>query len=122
MDAILAHIDSATSAEMGYLLPELERRKILVADTPLYCHGNRITCFYRFRGQQFLWACAHIGHDQTGRIKVPARAAATAALQTGLIALTRCRRCGDGFALIMETDRSITPHRGPSPTFTEVVD
>jgi hypothetical protein len=94
----------------------------LIADTPQYCHGNRITCFYQFRGKQYVWFCAHLGYGQTGKIKVPAKAARTADLFAGLIALTRCRKCGDSFHFCMEPDRTIWPLREPPPTFAEVAE
>lgn len=126
IEKILSKLDAGekiSHAEWGELLPELARRKTLIADTPQYCCGKLLTCFYKFRGkQQFLWVAGHVGHDQAGRTKVPARAASTAKMAAGFITVTRCRQCGDSFILVMEADRSISVRRGESPTFARVMD
>jgi hypothetical protein len=125
VDAILARIDTEhapTHEEMGFLLPELERRKVLIADAPGHCCGSkRIACFYQFRGKQFLWVCAHIGYGQAGKVKVPALAVPTAVLPVGLVAITRCRQCGHGWALTLDPERtSITSNKLPPPIWAEV--
>src|SRR5215212_4380582 len=106
VDAILARIGTAhppTYEDMGFLLPELERRKVLIADSPGYCCGNkRIACSYQFRGERFLWVCAHIGYGEAGKTKVPALAVPSAVLPVGLVAITRCRQCGHGWALTLD--------------------
>lgn len=123
---ILSKLDAGekiSHAEWGELLPELVRLKKLVADRPQYCCGHLLTCFYKFRGkQQFLWVAGHVGHDQAGRTKVPAIAASTAKMAAGFITVTRCRRCGDGFTLVMEADRSISVCRGLPPAFARVAE
>jgi len=124
VNTILARIGTEhppTYTEMGFLLPELERRKILIADTPQFCCGKRIACFYRFRDQQFLWACAHHGYGQEGKIKVPAAAILTAPLPIGVAIITWCRRCGDSFFLVVEPDRTVNIHRQQPPIWTQVV-
>jgi hypothetical protein len=122
VDDILARIDSEqppTYTEMGVLLPELEQRNVLIADTPEYCHGKRLACFYQFRGQQFLWICAHVGYGQAGKVKVPAAAVSTAYLPVGIVALTTCKRCGHGY--LLANDRThITVSKQPRPIWTEV--
>ena len=123
VDAILARIVTGhppTHEEMGFLLPELERRKVLIADTPQHC-CKRIACFYQFRGRHFLWVGAHLGYRRTGRIKVPASAVPTANLPAGFVALTRCRQCGDSFVLWLEpVGRTIIIQRRPPPIWTEL--
>jgi hypothetical protein len=125
VDAILTRIDTeqkATYAEMGFLLPELERKRKLIADTPQYCHGDRIACFYQFRGRQYVWFCAHVSYGQDGRIKIPAKAVRTADMPVGWFAVTRCRRCGDSFHFFMQQDRTIMRHRDVPSTFAQVAD
>jgi hypothetical protein len=126
MDAveILARWDRAELIgydELGFLFPYLARKKQLTADTPQWCHDNLITCFYHFRGVQFVWAAAHKVKEAGKWVTVSAKAVPTAQLGVGWFAVTRCRDCGDGFHLIMEPDRSITIHRDSAPTFGQVV-
>jgi hypothetical protein len=124
VDAILGRIGTEnppTHREMGFLLPELERRKVLIADTPQHC-CKRIACFYQFRGQQYLWVGAHLGYGHTGKIKLPESAVPTANLPAGFVALTRCRQCGDSFVLWLDPGRTIVIQRRPAPIWTEVAD
>ena len=71
MDAldILARLDAdqpVTFRELGYLLPELERRRHLKVERAER-HCNKIFArSYRYRGRQFLWVGPHLGNYETG--------------------------------------------------------
>jgi hypothetical protein len=79
MDAldILARFDAGqpvTPRELGYLLPELERRGHLeVWRTERHC--NRVFArSYRYGGRQFLWVGPHLGNYEYGIAQVKAAA------------------------------------------------
>jgi hypothetical protein len=133
MDAldILARIDDGqpvTHEELGYLLPELERRgHIKVERVERHCK-KIFARTYRYRGRQFLWAGGHLGNYQTGIAPVPAAACEiTPDLKTPtFLAVTTCRKCRCGLVLaggipgLGQRMRRAQPRTGrccsPSPT------
>ena len=129
MDAldILARIDScqpATGQELGYLLPELERRgHIKVERVERHCK-KIFERTYRYRSRQFLWVGGHLGNYQTGIGPVPAVAGEiTPDLKLpSFLAVTTCRKCRCGLVLVLESPMTITVIPGPPPTFATVVD
>jgi hypothetical protein len=124
---ILARIDGgqpATGQELGYLLPELERRGHIKVEMVERCCKKISARIYRYRGRQFLWVGGHLGNYPTGIAPVPAVAGAiTPDLKTPtFLAITTCRKCGCGLVLILESPMTIRIVPGPPPTFATVVD
>ena len=129
MDAldILARIDAgqpATGQELGYLLPELERRGHLKVERVERCCERIFARSYRYRGRQFLWVGPHLGNYESGIAQVKAAAfELTPAIQTPtFLAVTTCRKCRRGLVLFLEYPMTIRIVPGPPPTFTKVVD
>jgi hypothetical protein len=129
MDAldILARIDAgepATARELGYLLPELERRRLLKVERVERCCERIFARSYRYRGRQFLWVGPHLGNYESGIAQVKAAAfELTPAIQTPtFLAVTTCRKCRRGLVLFLEYPMTIRIVPGPPPTFTKVVD
>jgi hypothetical protein len=128
MDAIdiLARIDGGqpvTPQELGYLLPELERRGHLKVELVERCCKKVFARIYRYRGRQILWVAGHLGNYQTGIAQVPAAAfAITPDLKTPtFLAVTTCKKCRRGLVLLMESPPTITIVPSPPPTFATVV-
>jgi hypothetical protein len=128
MDAldILARIDAgqpATSKELGYLLPELERRGHLKVERVECCCKKIFARAYRYRGRQFLWVGAHLGNYESGIAAVKASAMEiTPNIQTPtFLAVTTCKKCRRGLVLFLESPMTIRIVPGPPPTFTRLV-
>ena len=129
MDAldILARIDAgqpATPRELGYLLPELERRGHLKVERAER-HCNRVFArSYRYGGKQFLWVGPHLGNYEYGIAQVKAAAMEiTPDIQTPtFLAVTTCRECRCGLVLFLESPMIIRIVPGVPPTFGRVVD
>jgi hypothetical protein len=129
MDAldILARLDGGqpvTGEELGYLLPEFERRGHIKVDMVQRCCKKIFARAYRYRGRQFLWVGGHLGNYQTGIAPVPAVAGEiTPGLKLPLfLAITTCRKCRRGLVLVLESPMTITVIPGAPPTFATVVD
>jgi hypothetical protein len=128
MDAldILARIDCGqpvTPQEIGYLLPELERRGRIKVETVERCCKKIFARIYRYRGRQVLWVGAHLGNYQTGIAQAPA---AAFEIQPNLktptfLAVTTCRKCRRGLVLALDSPITITVIPSPPPTFATVV-
>ena len=129
MDAldILARIGDSqpvTGQELGYLLPELERRRLLKVEK-VERHCNRIFArSYRYRGRQFLWVAPHLGNYESGIAQVKAAAfEITPDIQTPtFLAVTTCRECRRGLVLSLDSPMTIGILLGAPPTFTRIVD
>ena len=133
MDAldILARIDAGqpvTHEELGYLLPELERRgHAQKAYTAQHCCDRAVARIYRFRGRQVLWICGQLGYNQTGIVKVPPRAVVLTDKPPGFhlhgyISTTTCKKCGRGWHFFRDSLTEIAVVPGAPPTFTQIVD
>ena len=129
MDAldILARFDGGqpiTPRELGYLLPELDRRgRLKVERAERHC--NRVFArSYRYGGRQFLWVGPHLGNYEYGIAQVKAAAMEiTPDIQTPtFLAVTTCRECRCGLVLFLESPMIIRIVPGPPPTFATVVD
>ena len=129
MDAldILARLDGGqpvTPRELGYLLPELERRRLLKVEK-VERHCNIIFArSYRYSDRQFLWVAPHLGNYESGIAQVKAAAfEITPDMQTPtFLAVTTCRECRRGLVLFLESPMIIRIVPGPPPTFGRVVD
>ena len=143
MDAldILVRIDAgqpATARELGYLLPELERRGHLEVEKAERCCNKIFARSYRYRGRLFLWVGPHVGNYETGIAQVKAAAfEITPNIQTPtLLAVTTCRKCRRGLVLFLESVTCSLTHKqnsenrltgtirivpSPPPTFTRLV-
>jgi hypothetical protein len=129
MDAldILARIDGGqpvTGQELGYLLPELERRGHIKVEMVERCCKKIFARMYRHRRRLFLWVGGHLGNYQSGIAPVPAVAGEiTPDLKTpSFLAVTTCRKCRRGLVLILESPMTIRIVPGRPPTFATVVD
>jgi hypothetical protein len=132
MDAldILARIDGGqpvTHEELGYFLPELERRGHIKAEMVRRCCAKIFVRIYRFRGRQFLWVGGQLGYHQTGIVKVPPRAVILTAMPPGFqlhgyISTITCRKCGRGWHFFRDSLTEIAVIPGAPPTFATVVD
>jgi hypothetical protein len=128
MDAldILARIDCGqpvTPQELGYLLPELERRGRIKVEMVERCCNRIFARTYRYRGRQVLWVAAHLGNSQTGIAQAPAAAFAIPPnLKTPtFLAVTTCKECRGGLVLALGSPMTITVIPSPPPTFGTVV-
>ena len=123
--AILARIDAGkqvTCAELGYLLPELERRGAIDVEMAARCCKKIFARIYRYRGKQLLWVGRHRGYYPDGIGLVPALAGVITPdmVTPALAAITCCWQCGQSWRLILEAPMTVGLLPGPPPIFTEV--
>ena len=122
---ILARFDDGkpvTETELGYLLPELERRgHVKKAYAVQHCCDKAVARIYRFRGNQVLWFARKLGYAQSGVVKVPAWAKIIPAQMGGYLGTTTCRSCGRGWHFFRDDFATITAISGHRATFTKVV-
>ena len=129
MDAldILARLDGGhpvTPRELGYLLPELERRGHLKVEK-VERHCNKIFArSYCYSDRHFLWVASHLGNYEYGIAQVKAAAMEiTPDIQTPtFLAVTTCKECRCGLVLFLESPMIIRIVPGVPPTFGRVVD
>jgi hypothetical protein len=124
---ILARVDAGeavTSQELGYLLPELARRKVTVANHIQRCCTLIFSCTYEYRGGWYLWLCGHAGQTQSGIARIPAVAIHLThdRFTSSMAGLTRCRRCGRGKMLILDPPNIVRVKQLGAPTFGEVIE
>ena len=127
MDAldILARIDAgqpATPRELGYLLPELERRGHLKVERAER-HCNRVFArSYRYGDRQFLWVGPHVGNYEYGIAQVKAAAMEiTPDIHTPTFWPSRpAGKCRCGLVLFLESPMIIRIVPGVPPTFGKI--
>lgn len=114
---------TVTHAELGYLLPKVERQGLATQRQSEHCCGKSFARVYRFRREHFLWVGSYLGQAGDGSVtRVPAIAFRVAQGQPcpALLAITCCRVCGRHWRLLQESPQSVVSISGDPPTFATV--
>jgi hypothetical protein len=110
------------AAEIAAQLRELERQRVISAETVQRCCNRIFARYYRYQGGHWLWVAGFLGYTQSGITPIPPVAIAIIPAMRGYVANTICKKCGRGLFLVLDGPMSITMIASSPPTFATVIE